>query len=525
LCLQAPALACGLSSSINPATINSLQSASLGAPQFYEQGFGSPIYNYPRPFAGMYWQDSWQVRPNFTLNYGLRYELDAQYGQLHTDKDNFAPRVSFAWDPFGDHKTAIRGGFGIFYSQVYGQIADVVHTLGNVNGTRQIANILIPLTGDPLNPAVTSAYIFGRLFAQGKIQCTTPAPGNAACITPADLAPLGVTVSNTGPLPPLTVIFTGQPNYQNPYSEQASLGVERELGNGLSISLSGIYSHTLRLPVAIDTNALPAPFSTAVLANGQTVRYRNWGGPGCAGALIFNCFVDPLILQSDQYSSKASALYEGGILELRKRFSSHFTFVGNYTYSKAFDTTTDFNSDFGPVDNSNLSAERGLSDFDQRHKLVVAGILQSPWTNSVLTGFELSPIVSYNSGHPFNLLAGADVNGDRHSTNDRPIGAGRNTGIGPNYVTLDMRLARSVKLSEKASVQFLAEGFNLTNRTNFASVNNVVGPLFGLPLSAGGAGATTFNVHGSSGLSPSQPLGFTSIFAAREIQLGVRMSF
>jgi len=525
LCLQAPALACGLSSSINPATINSLQSASLGAPQFYEQGFGSPIYNYPRPFAGMYWQDSWQVRPNFTLNYGLRYELDAQYGQLHTDKDNFAPRVSFAWDPFGDHKTAIRGGFGIFYSQVYGQIADVVHTLGNVNGTRQIANILIPLTGDPLNPAVTSAYIFGRLFAQGKIQCTTPAPGNAACITPADLAPLGVTVSNTGPLPPLTVIFTGQPNYQNPYSEQASLGVERELGNGLSISLSGIYSHTLRLPVAIDTNALPAPFSTAVLANGQTVRYRNWGGPGCAGALIFNCFVDPLILQSDQYSSKASALYEGGILELRKRFSSHFTFVGNYTYSKAFDTTTDFNSDFGPVDNSNLSAERGLSDFDQRHKLVVAGILQSPWTNSVLTGFELSPIVSYNSGHPFNLLAGADVNGDRHSTNDRPIGAGRNTGIGPNYVTLDMRLARSVKLSEKASVQFLAEGFNLTNRTNFASVNNVVGPLFGVPLSAGGAGATTFNVHGSSGLSPSQPLGFTSIYAAREIQLGVRMSF
>ncbi|HET7441715.1 MAG TPA: TonB-dependent receptor [Terriglobales bacterium] len=524
LCLQAP-VACGLSPSINPATINSLQSASLGAPQFYEQGFGSPIYNYPRPFAGMYWQDSWQVRPNFTLNYGLRYELDAQYGQLHTDKDNFAPRVSFAWDPLGDHKTAIRGGFGIFYSQVYGQIADVVHTLGNVNGTRQIANILIPLTGDPLNPAVTSASIFGGLFAQGKIQCTTPAPGNAACITPADLAPLGVTVSNTGPLPPLTVIFTGQPNYQNPYSEQASLGVERELGNGLSISLSGIYSHTLRLPVAIDTNALPAPLSTAVLANGQTVRYRNWGGPGCAGLLIFNCFVDPLILQSDQYSSKASALYEGGILEVRKRFSSHFTFVGNYTYSKAFDTTTDFNSDFGPADNTNLSAERGLSDFDQRHKLVVAGVLQSPWANPVLSGFELSPIVSYNSGHPFNLLAGADVNGDRHSTNDRPIGAGRNTGIGPNYVTLDMRLARSVKLSEKANVQLLAEGFNLTNRTNFASVNNVVGPLFGLPLSAGGAGAATFNVHGNAALSPSQPLGFTSIFAAREIQLGVRLSF
>lgn len=524
LCLEAPA-ACGLSSTINPAAINSLQSASLGAPQFYEQGFGNPVYNYPRPFTGLYWQDSWRIRPNFILNYGIRYELDAQYGELNTDKDNFAPRVSFAWDPFNDNKTAIRGGFGIFYSPIYAQIADVVHTLGNVNGTRQIANILVPLTGDPLNPAISSETIFEGLFAQGKIQCTTPAPGNAACITPADLASLGVTVSNTGPLPPLTVIFSGQPGYQNPYSEQASLGIEREIFNGLTISLSGIYSHTLRLPVAIDINALPAPVSTAMLANGQTVSFRNWGGPGCAGLQIFNCFVNPLILQSDQYSSRASALYEGGILEVRKRFSNHFTFIGNYTYSKAYDTTTDFNSDFGPQDNTSLRTERGLSDFDQRHKIVFAAVVGSPWTSRALSGFELSPIISYNSGHPFNLLANTDVNGDRHYTNDRPIGAGRNTGIGPNFVTLDMRLARSFKLNERATLQFLAEGFNITNRTNFATVNNVVGPLFGLPPSAGGAGATTFRVEGNPALSPSQPLGFTSEFAPREIQLGVRLAF
>lgn len=523
LCLQAPVV-CGLSPSTNPAAINSLQSASLGAPQFYEQGFGNPVYNYPRPFAGFYFQDSWQVSPTFTLNYGVRYELDAQYGQLNTDKDNFAPRVSFAWDPFKDHKTAIRGGFGIFYSPIYAQIADVVHTLGDVNGTRPIANILVPLTGDPLNPAITSASIFGGLFAQGAIQCTTPAPGNAACITPAALAPLGVTVSNTGPLPPLTVLFSGQPNYQNAYSEQASLGVEREIANGLTISVSGIYTHTLRLPVAIDINALPAPFTTATLANGQTVSFRNWNSPACGpgGAL---CFVSPLILQADQYSSKASALYEAGIVEVKKRFGTHFTFIGNYTYSKAYDTTTDFNSDFGPQDNTNLRAERGLSDFDQRHKLVVAAVLASPWTGPVLSGFELSPIFSYNSGHPFNLLAGTDVNGDRHSTNDRPIGAGRNTGLGPNFFTWDMRLSKTVRLNERASLQFLAEGFNITNRSNFATVNNVVGPNFGLPLTAGGAGSPTFNVQGTSALSPSQPLGFTSEFAPRQIQLGIRLAF
>lgn len=527
---------CGLIS--QGASINSIQSVSLGVPQFYEQGFGNPNYDYPRNFAAFFWQDSWKIAQNFTLNYGLRYELDSQYGPLKADKDNFAPRISFAWDPFKDHKTVVRGGFGIFYSPVYGQIADVIQTLGNVNNTRQIANFLAPANiNAPCLPAGVStptvplsACIFQTLFAQGKVACTTPAAGAAACITPADLAQFGITVSNTGPLPLLTVIFNGQPGYQNPYSEQASFGIEREFAPGFSISLSGIYSHTLRLPVAIDINALPAPMTTAQLANGKTVSFRNWNGATCVGGGFGTCFVNPLILQADQYSSKASALYEGGILEAKKRFSNNFTLIGNYTYSKAFDTSTDFNSDFGPADNTNLGAERGLSDFDQRHKFVVAAVINSPWKNVVLSGFELSPIVRYNSGHPFNLLAGADVNGDRHSTNDRPIGAGRNTGRGPNYADFDMRVSRRFKLTEKANLQLIAEGFNIANHTNYASVNNEVNPLFGIgaPCPIAGTcatGNTTFNVHGSAALSPSQALGFTSAFPKREIQLGLRLTF
>jgi hypothetical protein len=537
-CLAAPSAptavgGCGLAASVNPASINGIQSAAFGLPQFYQQGFGNPNYDYPRPFTALYGQDAWKIAENFTLNFGVRYELDSQYGPLKSDKDNVAPRVSFAWDPFKNHKTVIRGGFGLFYSQIYGQIGDVIQTLGNVNGTRQIANILVPLTGDPFDPNISSASIFGGLFALGLVQCTTPTAGNAACVTPQALqsvtktpiTPNGLVVSNTGPLPPLTVIFSGQPNYQNPYSEQASFGIEREITPGFSISLSGIYSHTLRLPVAIDVNALPAPMTSVTLANGKTASFRNWRGTSCPGGGFGTCFVNPLIVQADQYSSQATALYEGGIVEVKKRFGDNFTLIGNYTYSKAFDTATDFNSDFGPQDNTNLSGERGLSDFDQRHKFVAAAVIDSPWKKGFASGFELAPIVRFNSGHPFNLLAGADVNGDNHSTNDRPIGAGRNTGLGPNYSDFDMRLSRSFKFGEKASLQLVAEGFNILNRTNFASVNNVVGPNFGLPLAAGGAGATTFNVTGTSAVSPSQPLGFTSAFPKREIQLGLRLSF
>jgi hypothetical protein len=509
------------------ATIDSLQSVALGLPQFYQQGFGDPVYSYTRPFTSFYAQDNWSLKPNFTLNVGVRYELDSQPSVLNTSYNSFAPRVSFAWDPFSDKKTVVRAGYGIFYSPVYGQISNVVKTLGVVNGVRQIAQVFVPLTGVPGAPAsLTSAAIFQTLFAQGKVGTCNPV-GTGACITPADLSQFGIAVTHTGAVPPLSVVFSGQSDYKNPYSQQAEIGIDREIGHGFSLSLSGIYVHTIGLPVAIDKNDLAtAPLTSVTLANGSTATFRNFAGPSCAGAGVFTCFANPLLLQDNVYSSKGSAIYEGGIVELRKRVSHHFSLFANYTYSKAIDTTLDYNSDFGPVDNTNLAAERGLSSFDQRHKFVGLATIETGngGGHKLFSDFQLSPIFRFNSGHPFNLLAGADVNGDRHSTNDRPIGASRNTGLGPDFFTFDMRLSRAIKMGERASLQFMAEGFNLTNRTNFASVNNVVGPNFLLPTAAGGSSSTA-NVKGDPTLSPTQPLGFTSAFPSRQIQLGVRAQF
>jgi hypothetical protein len=576
--------------------ITSLQAASFGIPVVFQQGFGNPVYPYyTRPFTAAYFQDTWQIRPNLTLNLGLRYELDTQYAPLNTYKKDFGPRVSFAWDPFGDHKTVIRGGYGIFYAPIYDQITSVDYSLGvrNANNSsvgnttnagqvnnldaicgfsgapgfffpppasptspcnREISIYIVPIQGVPGGAAnLTAPGVFQTLFAEGAITCTTPPPGSYACITPALLAQpgLGLNVANSGPLGPLQVVFVDQPNFRPPYSQQAGFGIEREIVPGLSISASYIYSHTIGLPTAIDTNLLPAPFTTVMLANGKTVSYRNWnpsagtpgnpdplggtefpgGASGCANP--FKCFVNPFIVQNNEYASVGTALYQGGILEIKKRFSNHFSVLGNYTYSKGFDTGTDFNSDYGPQDPTNLGADRGLSEFDQRHKVVMAGVIDSPWTNSILAGFQLAPIFTYNSGHPFNLLAGGEVNGNNHTTNERPIGAGRDTGLGPSYTNFDMRLSWQHKLGEKARVQFTAEGFNIANHTNFASVNNVVNPLFGIqtgptvcPVAGTCAtGNTSFNVHGSAALSPSQPLGFTSAFPKREIQLGLRFMF
>jgi Carboxypeptidase regulatory-like domain len=567
-------------------SLTSLQSASFGLPEVFQQGYGNPTYPYyDRPLTAFYGQDSWQVIPSFTLNYGLRYELDTQFAPLTTYKKDFAPRVSFAWDPFKDHKTVVRGGYGIFYGPIDVQIPDVDLSLGVVNGNKtavenstsagQVANltaicgfsqfgvVIIPGTGsspcnreisiyvDPIGgvPSIGLAgapAVFAGLFAQGLIQCTTPTAGNAACITPAAVAPFGIDVTNSGPVGPLQVVFANQPGYRPPIAQQASFGIEREITQGFSVLVSGIYTHTQRLPVAIDTNLLPAPFTTLTLANGQVISYRNWnttaagadplggtepGGLPCNNPVInaTECFVNPLVVQNNAYSSEAYAVYEGGILEVKKRFRDHFTVFGNYTYSKAIDTSTDFNSDYGPQDPTDINIDRSLSEFDERHKVVIAGVIDSPWKQSILSGFQLSPIFNYRSGHPFNLLAGGEVNGDNHTTNERPIGAPRDTGLGPNYYDFDARLTWQHKLGEKTNLILTAEGFNIANRTNYASVNNEVSPLFGLT-----PGFTTFNVSGirpgtplaGGGTdTPSTPLSFTSVFPMREIQLGVRLSF
>jgi hypothetical protein len=563
------------------ASISSLQSASFGIPEVFQQGYGNPTYPYyTRPLTSLYAQDSWTIRPNFTLNYGLRYELDTQFAPLTTYKKDFAPRISFAWDPFKNRKTVVRGGYGIFYGPVDVQIPDVDLSLGVVNsnktavenrsGAGQVANLTAicgfsqfgipiipgngsspcnreisiyvdPIAGVPALGLAGAPAVFQNLFAKGLIQCTSATPGNAACITPAAVAPFGIDVRNSGPVGPLQVVFVNQPGYRPPIAQQASLGIEREIATGFSISVSGIYSHTQRLPIAIDTNLLPAPYTTVKLANGQVVSYRNWNTTAAGGDPIggaeglpcdnpsVQCFVNPLVVQNNQYSSQAYALYEGGILEIKKRFREHFTLFGNYTYSKGIDTSTDFNSDYGPQDPTNINLDRSVSEFDERHKVVIAGVFDSPWKQSILAGFQLAPIFSYHSGHPFNLLAGGEVNGDNHTTNERPIGSPRDTGLGPNYVNLDARLSWQHKVGERANLQITAEGFNIANRTNFASVNNEVGPLFGLT-----PGFTTFNVHGvrpgtalaaGGTATPSIPLTFTSAFPKRQIQLGARVTF
>jgi hypothetical protein len=212
------------------------------------------------------------------------------------------------------------------------------------------------------------------------------------------------------------------------------------------------------------------------------------------------------------------------VLQAGRRFSRNFGLNAHYTFSKAMDEVTDFNTDFQPHDQLNARAERALSAFHQAHRFVLNSVIESPFEpgagkgplNNLLGSFTISPILVASSGRPFNVLAGVDNLGDRHSTTHRPLRAGRNIGKGPDYIALDTRLSRRFSLgrNERRSLEFIAEGFNLLNRTNFKSLNNTVGDiaLEQLPRP----------LVGSRGL-PTLPLSFTSAFDPRQFQLGIKI--
>lgn len=505
---------------VNPANsaqdipITALQGLDLQLPQSYQQGFGDGIVGGKLPYYSIYGQDTWSATSSLTLNFGVRYEVDVRKSPLRTYYGNIAPRVGFAWSPYEDKKTIIRGGYGMFYAQIPFVIDYVVNSLNEIDGFRQIPQVLTTLNA--ANPFAVNGpvNIFRTLRAQGVIGI----PNTIRTITPADLAQFGITVSQTGPRNPLTVLFRADPTYRNPRAQQASLGVEQEFDGGFSLGFSYVWALTQYITRARDINLLDRPISSRGI--------REWSAAsGCTGAAIVTCFRNPLLFQEIIYESASSATYNGLIVEFQKQFGRNFAISGNYTYSEANDQVTDYNSDFRAFDQIDTGPEYSLSAFDQRHKFVIYGILQSPWRNAFLRDFTLTPIFRANSGRPFNLLAGADVNGDRSSNGDRPLlttdgitfqgPIARNIGVGPSFQTFDLRVSKKIGFSETMSLELTAEGFNLFNRLNFASVNNTVGPAF----------PTIENVRGRRDVGPSTPLGFTSAFDPRRIQLGAKFRF
>jgi hypothetical protein len=479
------------------APVSALQAFSLGLPTFYQQGFGNPNWIGWSKRYSMYLQDNWRVSQGLTLNLGLRYDLEVNEKVLGTDKNNFGPRAGFAWSPDKQRRTVIRGGYGFFFMPTNLQIANVADTLSG----RYINQVFVPLTGVTgiNNPATgrptTSSDIYQGLLRQGVI-------GNRS-IRQEDLLPFGVRV---GPGLPLRVEFGSDPIRQG-YAQQGSFEIERALGS-YAVSLGYNYNRGLGIARISGRNLF------------YTGQFRPDGTP------IYGR-IDPTLLQKNIFTYDGISNFHALILQVQKRLDRNFALQGHYTFSKAIDDVTDFNSDFSPMDQLNKRGERALSPFHHAHRVVVNALYTSPLPtgrseslpSNLFGGWNVAPIFVANSWRPFNILAGADINGDGYVTNDRPFPAGRNVGRGPNFVTFDLRLSRRFGFGDEGrrNIEFIAEGFNLANRTNFRTLNNTVGAV---PLSS-----LARPITGIAGASPTSPLAYTSANDARQFQFGLKINF
>ncbi len=475
------------------APISSLQAFLLGLPTTYQQGFGDPYWTGWVHRTNLFIEDSIRVTPKFLLSLGLRHELELKT-RFPRDYNNFGPRMGFAWSP--NLKTVVRGGYGFYYSRIDGQVAYINELLGDKEQSFQIfipltgfSNIVSGLTGQPL----TSAEIYQTLRSRGVI-------GQRA-IVPEDLAVHGIQPSRGYPL---RVGFRVVDDMVNPYSQQGSFEIQREIG-GYALSAGYNYNRGVHLVRPLDLNIFQAGTNAAT---GRPI-------PG---------FHNPLILQDNAYGSWGRSFYHAMIVQLKKRFSDGFTISAHHTWSKTIDENTDYNSSFQPHLQWDARNELALSHFHRGHRFVAHAVAQSPWKtakgrgfgHNLLADFTLSGIVLARSGAPFNLSSGYDSVGDRHTDTHRPFGLGRNVGTGPSFFGFDMRLTRTFSLGESLDLQVIAEAFNLLNRTNFKTVNGNVGQLALEDVPDAPKGR----------LGPvTEPYSFTSAFDPRQFQFTLRLNF
>jgi len=434
-------------------TFTSLATFERGVYSQYQQAFGEPSLLQSNPNLGLFFEDEWRTRSDLTLNLGLRYDLQWLPSPIQLDANNISPRAGIAFAP-GDGRTVYRASAGLYFDRI------PLRATSNAiqrDGTRyQTAVLSFGQAGAPPWPNVLGAFPPGVL----------------------------VSISNIN-----TAV-------QNQYNQQAGVQVERAVGTLLSaqIGYSYVRGHAILMSHNVNVPTLTA-------AQAAALGVANLGRP------------DPRYGNISQYDSIGDAWFHGVTASIETRRARWGGLRASYTLSNAEDDAG--NAFFqSPQTQNDILADRGPSDNDQRHRLVVSGTFgdgSSAAVRRALAGFSIGWVYSYASAAPFNIVTGADNNNDT-TVNDRPAGVGRNSGRLPCFddltrpcgtATFDMRVARSIALGA-TRLELLLEGFNLFNRANVVNVNNTIG----------------------NGLTPSPAFKqVTAVGDMRQFQLGARWSF
>lgn len=482
------------------------------APSSFTVTIGSGNNRVVAPSVGVFAQDKYRLTPYFTIEAGLRYEWFSTPSEAHnqftvfdpttvsliqvgtnglnqvygTNNKNFAPRVGFAWDPFKNGKTSVRAGYGIFYDQ------PVLNSVGGLSSNPPFAT---PVSA---NSTVANPITFENA-----------SNFNASSVSPATI----------------------DPDFRGDYVQAWNLNVQREITPSLGVTVGYYGSKGTHLRISENLNQ-PLLTTGVPVKPFPTLSASSPIDPGVAlGANI------------PEVTSGGNSTYNALWVTLTKNLTHGLQIDANYAYSHSIDYNSISSSGVAVQDSRDIQNDRGSSDFDVRHRIVVSALYDLPFKGNRLTsGWELGTIVQAQTGNPLNYVTAVtsvtgtatlrpNVNGPIQvigSPNEwiafdpaNPVltvptnalgNLGRNSVTGPSFVNADFSVIKNTKLTERFTLQFRTEVFDLLNHPNFGN------PRLALPSGVVPANST-FNTITST-RTPTGDFG-----SARQVQFVLKLLF
>jgi hypothetical protein len=464
-----------------------------------------------------YWQNNFfvsdqiRVSPTFTLTLGLRYENNSvprevnnrientfnsaevqqfqefersDFGRsgleqflagrtqiFERDNNNFGPHISLAWDPFGDGRTSIRAGYGIYYDQIPGAVISQSRNVFPSFLTLNLAGLDITRIGLPEIPLITFPFINpASLAATGTLNQFNFG-------SPALSSRLFSEASNFSAGPAFVLPAA---DLVTPYAQHWGLTVERQIGRDFLASAGYVGTrgvHLLRFATPnLGPNGIPRVDQIS------PIEFANFLFPSFRGANVAPNFGRPFPLLGSFTSieSDANSIYHGLQLQLIKKLSGGVQLTGAYTWSHAIDEVSDLFDTAGanalPQNSFDRRAERASASFDVRHRFVYSALWDLPFwrNNSLLGGWQVASIGTFQTGQPYSVLFCCDLNLDGNLTDrvsnpdlsDRAT-SGRNNFRAPGVATVDLTINKIFRFTEYQNLEFRTEFFNLFNRTHF----------------------------------------------------------